>query len=101
MFELKKSTIHLNILFFLLCTQEELTTHLELLQLVPPMLKEALECGRLRSNRPSLSLRLRLDMVLTCFFERHTADEYSELQKGKWKKRGRSCTYFKTHLHAH
>lgn len=65
-------------LFFLLCSQEVLTTHLELLQLVPPMLNEALECGRLRFSRPSSSLRLRLDMALTCCSESHSA-EYSEL----------------------
>lgn len=72
---------------------EDLTTHLELLQLVPPTLKEVLECGRLRSNRPSLSLRLRLDMVLTCSSESHTAEEYSELQKEKTEERARSCSH--------
>lgn len=38
-------------------------TYLVLLQLAPPMLKEALLCGRLRSNKPSSSRRLRLDMM--------------------------------------
>lgn len=52
-------------------------THLVLLQLVPPTLKEALLCGRLRSNRPSSSRRLRLDMVPVCcsFSESHAAEE--------------------------
>lgn len=60
-----------------------LITHLLLLQLAPPPLKEALLWGRLRSNRPSSSRRLRLDMFLVwrsdlfccSFSESDTAEE--------------------------
>lgn len=36
------------------------------LQLLPPTLKEALLCGRLRSSSPSSNRRLRLDMMPVC-----------------------------------
>lgn len=74
--------------------------HLELLQLAPPTLK-ALECGRLRSNRPSSSLRLRLDMVLTRCPETDTAEEYSELRRrGQREQVEEDVVTFQTNLNA-
>lgn len=76
--------------------------HLELLQLAPPTLKEALECGRLRSNRPSSSLRLRLDMVLTCCPETDTGQEYSALQRREQREKvEKNVATFQTNLNAH